>query len=75
MVTNLNANSHNTYTFIVNGADSEVIETYSGTFDTTEDTALSETVQANKPSRKIIRDGQVLILRNGVAYDMMGQTV
>ena len=37
-----------------------------------EETALSETEQKNKPSRKIIRDGQVLILRNGVTYDMMG---
>ncbi|MDY4513382.1 MAG: leucine-rich repeat domain-containing protein [Paludibacteraceae bacterium] len=40
-----------------------------------EETALSETEQANKPSRKIIRDGQVLILRNGETYDMMGQTL
>ena len=72
VVTNLSANSHYTYTFTVNGADNEVIETYSGAFDTSEETALSETEQANKPSRKIIRDGQVLILRNGVAYDMMG---
>ena len=72
VVTNLDANSHYTYTFTVNGADNEVIETYSGAFDTSEETALSETEQKNKPSRKIIRDGQVLILRNGVAYDMMG---
>ena len=41
-------------------------------YEIEEETALSETEQANKPSRKIIRDGQVLILRNGVAYDMMG---
>ena len=39
------------------------------------ETALSGTEQQNKPSRKILRDGQVLILRNGVAYDMMGQTL
>ena len=73
VVTNLDANSHYTYTFTVNGADSEVIETYSGSFDTSEVTALSETEQPNKPSRKIIRDGQVVILRNGETYDMMGQ--
>ena len=72
VVTNLDANSHYTYTFTVNGADNEVIETYSGAFDTSEETALSETEQANKPSRKILRNGQVLILRDGVAYDMMG---
>ena len=35
--------------------------------------AIQTTEQENKPSRKIIRDGQVLILRNGETYDMMGQ--
>ena len=73
VVTNLDANSHYTYTFTVNGADSEVIETYSGSFDTSDETALPATLQNNQPSRKILRDGQVLILRNGVTYDMMGQ--
>ena len=72
VVTNLDANSHYTYTFTVNGADNEVIETYSGAFDTSEETALSETEQQNKPSRKILRNGQVLILRNGVTYDITG---
>ena len=75
VVTNLDANSHYTYTFTVNGADNEVIETYSGAFDTSEVTALSETEQENKPFRKILRDGKVLILRNGETYDMMGQTL
>ena len=40
-----------------------------------EEQAIQTTEQQNKPSRKIIRDGQVLILRNGVAYDMMGNTL
>ena len=40
-----------------------------------EETAISETEQQNKSARKIIRDGQVLILRNGVTYDMMGNTL
>ncbi len=73
VVTNLDANSHYTYTFTVNGADSEVIETYSGSFDTSEETALPATTQEQQPSRKIIHNGQVLILRNGETYDMMGQ--
>ena len=75
VVTNLDANSHYTYTFTVNGADSEVIETYSGAFDTTEEMALPSTQQDNQPSRKVLRNGQVLILRNGKTYDMMGQTL
>ena len=40
-----------------------------------EKTAISETEQQNKSARKIIRDGQVLILGNGVTYDMMGNTL
>ena len=40
-----------------------------------EEQAIQTAEQENKPSRKIIRDGQVLILRNGVTYDMMGQTL
>ena len=44
-------------------------------FEISEETAISETEQQNKSSRKIIRDGQVLILRNGVTYDMMGNTL
>ncbi|MGM9825309.1 MAG: leucine-rich repeat domain-containing protein [Paludibacteraceae bacterium] len=73
VVTNLDANSHYTYTFTVNGADSEVIETYSGSFDTSEETAIPATQQDNQLSRKVLRNGQVLILRNGETYDMMGQ--
>ena len=37
-----------------------------------EEQAIQTAEQQNKPSRKILRDGQVLIIRNGVAYDMMG---
>ena len=47
----------------------------SGATAISEKTAISETEQQNKSSRKIIRDGQVLILRNGVTYDMMGNTL
>ena len=38
-----------------------------------EEQAIQTAEQDDKPSRKIIRDGQVLILRNGETYDMMGQ--
>ena len=38
-----------------------------------EEQAIQTAEQDSQPSRKIIRDGQVLILRNGETYDMMGQ--
>ena len=48
---------------------------FSKFLEISDETAISETEQQNKSSRKIIRDGQVLILRNGVTYDMMGNTL
>ncbi|MGN0239250.1 MAG: leucine-rich repeat domain-containing protein, partial [Paludibacteraceae bacterium] len=48
---------------------------FSNFLEISEETAISETEQQNKSSRKIIRDGQVLILRNGVTYDIMGNTL
>ena len=45
---------------------------FSKFLEISEETSISETEQQNKSSRKIIRDGQVLILRNGVTYDIMG---
>ncbi|MCI7555446.1 MAG: leucine-rich repeat domain-containing protein, partial [Bacteroidales bacterium] len=48
---------------------------FSKFLEISEETSISETEQQNKSSRKIIRDGQVLILRNGVTYDMMGNTL
>ena len=48
---------------------------FSNFLEISEEAAISETEQQNKSSRKIIRDGQVLILRNGVTYDMMGNTL
>ena len=48
---------------------------FSNFLEISEEAAISETEQQDKSSRKIIRDGQVLILRNGVTYDMMGNTL
>ena len=48
---------------------------FSNFLEISEEAAISETEQQNKSARKIIRDGQVLILRNGVTYDMMGNTL
>ena len=48
---------------------------FSKFLEISEETAISETEQQNKSARKIIRDGQALILRNGVTYDMMGNTL
>ena len=38
-------------------------------------TGINESAGAHAQVEKILRDGQVLILRNGETYDMMGQTL
>ena len=73
VVTNLEANSNYTYSFTVNNIENKVLETYSGSFDTSTTTALPTPEQDRQPTRKTLRDGQVLILRNGETYDMMGK--
>ena len=46
---------------------------FSKFLEISEETSISETEQQNKSSRKIIRDGQVIILRDGEEYSVLGQ--
>ena len=46
---------------------------FSKFLEISEETSISETEQQNKSSRKIIRDGQVIILRDGKEYSVFGQ--
>ena len=46
---------------------------FSKFLEISEETSISETEQQNKSSRKIIRDGQVIILRDGKDYSVFGQ--
>ena len=46
---------------------------FSKFLEISEETAISEIEQQNKSSCKIIRDGQVLILRDGKEYSVFGQ--
>ena len=77
-VTGLNEGSAYAYTLTVRNAANTVLETYTGDFTTLSNTptgineSAGEDAHAHGQVEKILRDGQVLILRNGVAYDMMG---
>ncbi|MDY4513568.1 MAG: hypothetical protein SPD96_01075, partial [Paludibacteraceae bacterium] len=76
-VTGLNEGSAYAYTLTVRNAANTVLETYTGDFTTLSNTPTGMQEADNTPAgkvEKLLRDGQVLILRNGVAYDMMGQT-
>ena len=78
-VTGLNEGSAYAYTLTVRNAANTVLETYTGEFTTLSNTptgineSADEDAHAHGQVEKILRDGQVLILRNGETYDMMGQ--
>ncbi|MGM9824894.1 MAG: leucine-rich repeat protein [Paludibacteraceae bacterium] len=79
-VTGLDEGTDYAYTLTVRNASNSVLETYTGEFTTLSNTPTgisdrpdtTETV-SDKGAEKLLRDGQVLILRNGETYDMMGQ--
>ena len=77
-VTGLNEGSAYAYTLTVRNAANSVLETYTGEFTTLSNTptGVLESAGDNTPAgqaEKFLRDRQVLILRNGDTYDMMGQ--
>ena len=80
-VTGLDEGTDYAYTLTVRNATNTVLETYTGDFTTLSNipTGINESAGEDGHGQgqveKIIRDGQVLILRNGVTYDMMGQTL
>ena len=77
-VTGLDEGAAYAYTLTVRNAANTVLETYTGEFTTLSSTPTGMQEADNTPAgkvEKLLRDGQVLILRNGVAYDMMGQTL
>lgn len=59
-----------TYTFVFTIGNSTITVTYPSSTPT----ALSNT-EAEKATVKVIRNGQVLIVREGVTYNMMGQVI
>ena len=80
-VTGLDEGAAYAYTLTVRNAANTVLETYTGDFTTLSNTpmGINESTLTGRGTagqvEKIIRDGRVLILRNGVTYDMMGQTL
>ena len=77
-VIGLNEGTAYAYTLTVRDAANSILETYTGEFTTQSDTQMGihESAGDNTPAgqaEKILRDGQVLILRNGETYDMMGK--
>ncbi len=71
-VTGLSESTHYTFGMTVKDAGNATLQTYTGEFNTTgTDTSLDE-ASAGTAVRKIVRNGQVLILRGGKTYTTTG---
>ena len=74
-VTGLEEGTDYTYDITVKDASNKTIKSHSGKFTTESLTAVENTHIQSQISncQKILRDGQLLILRDGVEYNAMGQ--
>ena len=74
-VTGLEEGTDYTYDITVKDASNKTINSHSGKFTTESLTAVENTHIQSQISncQKILRDGQLLILRDGVEYNAMGQ--
>ena len=75
-MTSLDSGTTYSYTMTAKGNNGNVLKTESGTFTTTGDAQGVEEVLSNQvPSTKILRDGQILILRGEKVYTLTGQEI
>ncbi len=72
-ITGLDAGTRYDYQFSVLNDSNESIDEYFGDFTTHSATAVDNISSATTNCQKLLRDGQLLILRDGVEYTIMGQ--
>ena len=74
-VTGLEEGTKYAYNLDVKDSNNQTIQSYSGEFVTKSDgpTSVSDIQSPMTNCQKILRDGQLLILRDGVEYNAMGQ--
>ena len=73
-VTGLDEDSHYTYQIAVKDLEDNVLNTYQGEFRTKGGTSVENVLTQSSPAgvQKVMRNGQVYILRNGKTYTMQG---
>ena len=74
-VTGLNENTHYTYDITAKNNEGDTIQTHTGAF-TTKSNASTEVDNINTQTsaiQKLFHDNQLLILRDGKTYNVMGQ--
>jgi len=76
-VTGLNSNTQYGYNLTAKDANDQTVATYSGEFTTTGEIATGiDNIQGNEvQSTKVLRDGQIFILRGDKTYTLQGQEV
>ncbi len=72
-VTGLEEGTDYTYDITVKDASNKTINSHSGKFTTESLTAVDNITTNNANIQKILRNGQLIILRDGVEYNAMGQ--
>ena len=72
-VTNLESGTKYVYNIEVKDASNKTIKSHSGEFTTQSTTAVDNITTNNANFQKIIRDGQLIIVRDGVEYNAVGQ--
>ena len=74
-VTGLEEGTDYTYDITVKDASNQTINSHTGAFTTQSTTAVDNITTNNANIQKIMRDGQLIILRDGVEYTVMGQEI
>ena len=74
-VTGLTEATQYAYNIDVRDADNKTINSHSGNFTTQSTTAVENTHSPSNECQKLLRDGQLIIIRDGVEYTIMGAEV
>ena len=74
-VTGLSESTHYTFGMTVKDATNATLQTYTGEFNTTSVATSLDNATTETTAQKVIRDGQVLILRGDKTYTPMGVEV
>ena len=74
-VTSLESGTKYGYNIDVKDASNKTIKSHSGEFTTQSTTAVDNITTNNANIQKIIRDGQFIIVRDGVEYNAVGQEI
>ena len=74
-VTSLEEDTKYGYNLDVKNSASQTIKTYSGEFTTGATTSVEDIITNDNAAQKLFRNGQLIILRDGIEYNAQGQII